>query len=125
MTWPPLETVTAALYYATVAALLTHELDAVKRHEWRVLPLTRWMPEPLGEQVFLWLHVPLVFALLWYGGRSAPGAFRAGVATFAVVHVGLHWAFRRHPASEFHGPSAWGLILLAGACGVGYLAVVG
>ena len=29
------------LYYSMVAALLTHEVDAVKRHEWRVLPLTK------------------------------------------------------------------------------------
>lgn len=111
------------LYHATLAALLTHELDAVKRHEWRVLPLTAWLPERAGEQLFLWLHVPLVLALLHLGAGDEATAFRRGVAWFAVVHVGLHWLYRRHPKSEFRGASAWGLIVLAGACGVGYLLV--
>jgi hypothetical protein len=113
----------ALLYHATVAVLLTHELDALKRHEWRVLPLTSWLSDRVGEQVFLWAHVPLVVALLWFGETPAPGAFREGVAAFAVLHVGLHWAYRHHPAYEFRGPSAWGLIVLAGVCGAAYLTV--
>lgn len=111
------------LYHATLAALLTHELDAVKRHEWRVLPLTRWMPERVGEQVFIWCHVPLVLALLLYGEQGETAAeVRLGFAGFAVVHVGLHWAFRKHPAYAFNTPSSWALILLAGGLGAAYAA---
>lgn len=112
---------TNMLYCATVGALLTHELDAVKRHEWRVLPLTSWLPERIGEQVFIWCHVPLIAALLWFGDR--PGV-RLGLAVFAVAHVGLHWVFRTHPAYEFNNRSSWGLILLAGLCGGAYVASV-
>lgn len=59
------------LYYAMIGAFFSHELDAVKRHEWRVLPLLRSLPERMGEQVFIWLHVPL-FALLLWGGEGDP-----------------------------------------------------
>jgi hypothetical protein len=112
---------TDALYWAMVAALFTHELDAVKRHEWRVLPLTSFLPERVGEQVFIWLHVPLFFAIFWFSTAEPVSGFRLGLAAFAVVHVGLHRLYRRHPRYEFNNPSSWALILLAGALGGVYL----
>ena len=109
------------LYHALVAAFLTHELDAVKRHEWRVLPVMSSLPERVGEQVFIWAHAPLLLAILWFGEGATVNGFRLGLALFAVVHVGLHWLFRRHPAHEFNNPSSWSLILLTGILGAAYL----
>jgi len=111
----------AALYYLMVAALFTHELDAVKRHEWRVLPLTRLMSERAGEQVFIWIHVPLFAIILWLGEGSIANGFRYGLSGFAVIHVGLHWLYRHHPAYEFNNWNSWSLILLTGVSGAVYL----
>ena len=109
------------LYYTLVGAFFTHELDAVKRHEWRVLPALSSLPERTAEQTFIWLHVPL-FALLLWGGEGDPASTtRIALAAFAIVHVGLHVLFRRHPAYEFNNLSSWGLILLTGLLGVIYL----
>lgn len=105
------------LYYAMVGAFFTHELDAVKRHEWRVLPLIRSLPERTGEQVFIWVHVPLFALLLWGGDGDPVNATRCGIAVFAIAHVGLHILFCRHPAYEFNNTSSWGLILLTGFLG--------
>jgi hypothetical protein len=110
------------LYWTLLGAFFTHELDAVKRHEWRVLPLLRALPDAVGEQVFIWVHVPLFAAVLTTGSHDG---WRLGVAAFAVVHVGLHWLFRRHPAYEFNNPSSWALILLTGALGAAYVVVAG
>ncbi|MGG5887539.1 DUF6713 family protein [Falsiroseomonas sp. HC035] len=110
------------LYHALLAAFLAHELDAVKRHEWRVLPLTRFLPDRVGAQLFIWSHLPLILAVLHYGEADATrDGFRLGLAIFAVAHVGLHWGFRTHPAYEFNNPSSWGLILLTGILGVAYV----
>ncbi|MEM7470600.1 MAG: DUF6713 family protein [Pseudomonadota bacterium] len=109
------------LYYSTIGAFFKHELDAVKRHEWRVLPLLRAIPERFGEQVFIWLHVPLFALLLWGGDGEPKSVTRVGLAAFSIVHVGLHFVFRRHPAYEFNNPSSWGLILLSGFLGGTYL----
>ena len=109
------------LYYAMVGAFFTHEMDAVKRHEWRILPLMRVLPESTGEQVFIWLHIPLFTLLLWHGDGDPTGPTRVGLAGFAVIHVGLHVLFRRHPANEFNNASSWGLILLTGLLGAIYL----
>jgi hypothetical protein len=114
-----------ALYYLTVGFFFTHELDAVKRREWRLLPGLRFLPEKLGEQLFIWLHVPILALLLVGGEGEDVNAVRTGLAGFAVVHVGLHWMFRNHPSNEFNNPSSWALILGAGAFGAAYLIAVG
>ncbi len=111
-------------FWTMVAAFFTHELDAVKRHEWRVLPLLRSLPETIGEQVFIWMHVPLFAAILWYGYKDPAGSFAIGLSGFALIHVGLHWLFRNHPAYEFNTLSSWGLILLTGAMGAVHLGLV-
>lgn len=115
---------TGILYFAMLGFLLTHELDAMKRHEWRIFPMTTFLSDQTGEAVFLWVHVPL-FALLFYFGAGDPtGSVAIGLAVFAVVHVGLHWLFRRHPKYEFNNPTSWGLILGAGLAGAGHLILV-
>jgi hypothetical protein len=109
------------IYWLMVAVFFTRELDAVKRHEWRVLPLTSWMPERLGEQIFIWVHVPLFFLIFWFSGGAPTNGFRIGLSAFAVIHVGLHWWFRKHPAYEFNNPSSWALILMTGGLGAVYI----
>ncbi|MGJ3263930.1 MAG: DUF6713 family protein [Salinarimonas sp.] len=106
------------LWWATVALLLTHELDAMKQHEWRVLPLTRSLPEHTGEQVFIWLHVPVFLVVL---ALAESEAFRVGFCVFAIVHVGLHWLFRNHPKYEFADFGSRALIVLPGVAGAAYL----
>ena len=108
------------LFHATFAAFLAHELDAVAKHEWRVLPLTSFLPDAIGERVFVWLHLPIVMAVLHFGAED--GWFRIGFAGFAVAHVWLHWIYRRHPAYEFDNPGSRALILLTGVLGCAYLA---
>ena len=112
------------LFWTMIAAFFTHELDATKRHEWRVFPVMRFLPEKLGEQAFIWLHVPLFGAVLWYGQNGADTLFAMSVSAFAIVHVGLHWVFRNHPAYEFNNVSSWCLIGLTGLLGAAHLALV-
>lgn len=109
------------LYYTMVAAFFTHELDAVKRHEWRVLPVISSLSERVGEQTFIWIHVPLFALLLWGGDGDPDGAIRIGLAAFAIIHVWLHFLLREHPDNEFNNPSSWSLILLSSLLGAIYL----
>ena len=42
------------------AAMLTHEMDATFRHEWRILPLLSLISDDdLARDVFIVLHIPL------------------------------------------------------------------
>jgi len=62
----------APLYYLDVAALITHELDAVRHAEWGLLYLLRDLPQTEAYTTFVGLHVPIVFAILWFSSHSNP-----------------------------------------------------
>ena len=119
-TWANRET----LFLLAFALMRTHELDAVARMEWRVLPLTSWMPDDLGFPVFVAAHVPLVIAILHWAFRAGALAgerLRFWFCLFCVVHVGLHWLFRDHPEYRFNNPFSNGLIWGCGAAGLARL----
>jgi len=111
----------AALFYALMLGFFfTHEMDAMRRHEWRVLPITSFLPDALGKQVFLWAHVPLI-SVIWLYGTDPNAIFSKALSAFAIVHIGLHWAFRKHQHYEFNNLASWTLILGAGLCGAAHL----
>jgi hypothetical protein len=106
--------------------LTTHELDAMRRHEWRVLPLTSWMSEQVGMDTFILIHVPLFAGLAsccWATEPSRRRLARTLFSGFCVVHVGLHWLLRNHQNYEFRGFLSNGLILGAGGAGTVFLAM--
>ena len=111
-------------FWTTIALLLTHELDAVARHEWRILPLTSFLADATGRQVFIWAHVPLILAVLWIAAAGASSIAAIAFSAFAIAHIALHWLFRNHPANEFANPSSRLLIWLPGLSGATHLALV-
>ncbi|MCP5038022.1 MAG: hypothetical protein GY945_10525 [Rhodobacteraceae bacterium] len=110
--------------WVTIAFLLTHELDAVLRHEWRIHPLTSFFSDRTGEQVFIWAHVPLSVLLIWIA-KLGPDSYAAYLLScVAIVHIFLHWLFRNHPANEFDNLSSRVLIWLTGLAGAWHLILV-
>ena len=55
---------TDLLFYLAFAGLVTHELDAVHKHEWRLLFVLRAMPDESARRAFILIHIPLFAALL-------------------------------------------------------------
>ena len=114
-------------YILALALLATHELDAVKRHEWRIFPLLNKLPEQLGATIFIVIHIPLfwaVFYLSWHPDQSVRTPVQIGIATFCVIHVALHILLRKHPQNEFANPLSQFLIWGCGAAGATYLGLV-
>ncbi len=116
----------AVLFYTGVAMLLTHELDAMRNHEWRVLPLTAHFDDSMGEDVFVWMHVPL-FAVMIGCIASIERRIRATaqnvVAAFLMIHCGLHLAFSGHAEYEFGEVQSSVLIYGAGVLGLLFFVV--
>lgn len=112
------------VFTLSLTLIVTHEIDAVARHEWRVLPLTAFLPEKTGFAVFVLAHVPLIWLVLWGGYHADAGTAalsRLLIAGFCVVHVGLHILYRKHPAYAFDNPLSQSLIWGAGLAGAAYL----
>ena len=94
------------VYTLAIAALFTHEMDAVLAEEWRLLYVLRDLPEGTAYPVFLFMHIPLYFLILWFGqhhnDRLREG-FRLGLAAFLVIHAGLHARLSDAPEYGFEG----------------------
>ena len=111
-------------FYAVLALLFAHELDAVERHEWRLLPGLRSLPDGLAGRLFVLLHVPLFLALFRLATHPSPRVrrrFRLALDAFAVVHAGLHAWFTDHPEYEFDAPTSRALIHGAALAGLVHL----
>ncbi len=112
------------IYLLGVALLFTHELDAIKHHEWR---LFAFLINPLGDKmayrVFTLVHVPLFFLFMWMVAYPRLN-FEIAVDLFLIVHVGLHYLFRNHPSYEFSGWFSHGIIGGAGLMGALHLILI-
>lgn len=86
------------LFFVNVAWIATHELDAIKQHEWRIFPFTVALPDQTAYLVFTALHVPLFAWIIW---ASENPSFQVGFDIFMIAHTGLHWSFRNRPLYEF------------------------
>ena len=96
-----------ALFYVALALLACHELDAVARHEWRLLPILSSLDDDTGMAVFVLLHIPL-FAVLFLltGHRDTKIRRRSqlGIDAFLIVHAIGHFAMSGHERYEFTAP---------------------
>ena len=109
------------------STLLAHELDAVARAEWRVLPITSFLPDDIGYVVFVLAHIPLVAWLLWLTGNPDSRVrvrWQTVISSFLVIHVGLHLAFSGHEHYEFHSSLSRSLIFGGGLLGASHLALL-
>ncbi len=109
-------------FWLGLAFILTHEMDAVARKEWRIMPvLSKIQDDQLGFLVFTALHIPLYIALFW-------GLFRGGLNTinldlvnglnlFFIIHILAHFLLRHHSKNQFNNWFSWLLIIGAGLAG--------
>ena len=111
-------------FYLGLAALFTHELDAMTHHEWRLLPLLNHLRDDVGRVTFVALHVPLFAAIIAWIASTRPRVRSLGrlvVSAFLVVHAGLHLLFTGHPDYTFHSALSYSLIFGGAICGAVYL----
>ena len=101
------------LFWLNLALLLAHELDAVRRQEWRMFAFLNRLDDERAHQLFVLLHVPLFIVVFWFlSGLDRPVYFwfQLVIDIFLVIHWGLHLLFRNHPANVFTKPFSTRLI---------------
>ncbi len=109
-------------FWLGLAFILTHEMDAVARKEWQILPvLSKIRDDKIGVLVFMVLHIPLYTALFWGLFSSGLDTINLGLVRglnlFFVVHVLLHFLLRHHSKNQFNNWFSWLLIIGAGLAG--------
>ncbi len=115
------------LFYIGFALLLTHELDAIQRHEWRIFPITRKLKDEIAYYWFTILHVPLFVFLLWlmcHPSENIRFWFQISMDVFFIVHMVLHKLLNTHKKYEFVGVFSKAIIFSMGIVGIVHLSIL-
>ena len=100
-------------FWLNLALLLAHELDAIRRREWRMFVFLNRLDDERAHQLFTLLHVPLFILIFWFLSRPHQPVyfwFQLVIDLFLIIHLGLHLLFRNHPANAFTSAFSMGLI---------------
>ena len=95
-----------AVIWLGLALLIAHELDAVARHEWRLLPGFALFEDAAARDMFVLLHIPLLIIVFWLMTHRNAGLKRASrmvIAALLVIHGGAHFLLSGHSLYEFRG----------------------
>ena len=87
------------LFITNLAFIFTHELDAIRRHEWRFFFSSTPLSDQAAYRLFTALHIPLFIFIIW---NLQSFWFQAGFDIFLIIHAGLHWVLRNHPHVKFN-----------------------
>lgn len=115
------------IFHLGLATLITHELDAMAQAEWRLLFILRQWPEQIASATFIILHVPLIAGILWLTNNESGRILywsRIVVATFLIIHAGLHRLLEHHPNYTFDSPLSLSLIYGGGFLGLVYWVLI-
>ena len=110
------------LFYFGLSLLVCHELDAVARHEWRLIPGFNLFADHQAQLVFVIAHIPLFVALFWLVGHRSPVVRRRtqfAVDGFLLVHAMLHFVLSGHKNYDFELPLE--LLLIYGGAVTGLM----
>ncbi len=109
------------IFYSGFALLITHELDAIKCHEWRIFPGLSNLKEDLSYYLFVVLHIPLFILLLWllcHPSEQVRYWFQVGIDFFLIIHFGLHQFFKSHKQYEFKQLFSKSIIIMMALMGL-------
>ncbi len=113
-------------FFIGFSSLITHEIDAIANHEWRVLPIIRGLPDVIGMNTFIIAHVPIfavLVALVSSPNNRTRMVSRLVISTFLLVHCLLHLLFMNHHNYEFESNISNILIFGGGIFGGLHLAL--
>ncbi|MDE5052960.1 hypothetical protein NDK25_12030 [Niallia taxi] len=89
------------LFLFNLSLFLLHEMDAIKRSEWRMFIVLKDMEDSTAYKVFTLIHLPLytiILALLF--SRYQTITFWT-IDLFLIIHAILHLLFEKHPRNGF------------------------
>jgi len=89
------------LFLFNLSLFLLHEMDAIRRSEWRLFIVLKDMEDSKAYKVFAFLHLFLyviIFSLLFSEYQIIVFWF---LDLFFIIHAILHLFFEKHPRNEF------------------------
>ncbi|MGG1638707.1 DUF6713 family protein [Paenibacillus sp. NRS-1760] len=89
------------LFLFNLSLFLLHEMDAIRRSEWKLFFVLQDMDDAKAYKVFTLIHLPLytiILALLF--SQYQTNTFWV-IDIFLMIHAILHLFFEKHSRNEF------------------------
>lgn len=99
------------LLWLNISLLYAHELDAVRKREWRMMIFSDRVSDETASRIFTALHVPLFAAVFWLMEFRLSFLYWF-VSGFGVFHFLLHSAFRKHIENRMRNVFSRTIIIL-------------
>jgi len=99
-----MQTAANLLFFLLLSLVIVHELDAIRRHEWRMFVVLNRMDDESAFQIFSTLHLPLLMMIFWLITNPSVIVvfwFEVVLDVFLIIHKFLHDSFQTHPQNEF------------------------
>lgn len=112
------------IFYFGLSLLFLHEMDAIKRKEWRMIyPFFKFSDE-IGYYIFTAIHLPIIYSIfhiLLFCDKEFVSNFKIILSFFFILHLLLHFGFIKHRKNELNTLFSWLIISLMGICGILFL----
>lgn len=92
------------IFYTALALMLTHQFDAMRCREWRMIPPLSGMVESTAQMIFIVTHFPILVLIFWvfaYGSEAAVYNFQLITDIVLAGHIGKHIVLNSHEKNEF------------------------
>ena len=119
-----MQTFAVIIFYLALTLFLTHEMDAVRRREWKMFIILKDMEDEKAYHIFLLLHIPLYLTILLLLLSPFSQIAYYIVDVFLIAHMLIHLAFRNHQANKFDNTVSKMIINLAGILAVIHLVLL-
>lgn len=109
------------LFLVNLSLFLLHEMDAIRRSEWRLFIVLKDMEDSKAYKVFTFIHLFLYIIILSLLFSQYQTVLFWILDLFFIIHAVLHLIFERHPRNEFINSFSRLIIYLMGILAVVHL----
>ncbi|MFJ7666376.1 DUF6713 family protein [Lysinibacillus sp. NPDC097195] len=89
------------LFLFNLSLFLLHEMDAIRRSEWRLFIVLKDLEDSKAYKIFTFIHLFLYVIIFSFLFSQYQTALFLVLDIFFIIHAGLHFLFERHPRNEF------------------------
>lgn len=109
------------LTYIGLFFLVSHELDAVLRREYKIIKIFGVLSDKWALSIFILLHIPLFYLIFWALFHANPQIrilSQIILNSFYILHFFLHQLFRDHRNNKMNTKLSWSIINLLMLVGI-------
>lgn len=89
------------LFLFNLSLFLLHEMDAIRRSEWKLFVVLKHMEDEKAYRCFTWIHLPLYTLILATLFSPVQTVTFWVLDIFFIIHSLLHLLFEKHPHNAF------------------------